>query len=648
VFAIAFALVVGRLSVLQVVEPGRYVAWGASQRTVTQVLPAERGAIVDRNGAELAISVPQRTVWVDPRLVRDRAGTVERLAAVLDLSDDDRATVAAGLADPERRFVYVARQIPDELADRVADLSLPGVFFLDESRRFFPSDDVGRAVLGSVDIDNHGVAGLEQQYEDVLAGRPGEVVLERDPDGRTIPFGHHEVHPAVRGDDLVLTLDRAMQYEAERQLVRQVLATGSQGGIAIVSRPSTGEILALANVTVPAPGEMPEPSSANVALVNVFDPGSVAKIVTVAAALEEGAATPQTVLQVPWFLQVYDHQFTDHDQHPVMPWTVGDIVTTSSNIGTIMLAQQVGSERFDDYLHRFGLGRPTGLGFPGESAGQMQGDPDTWCGTCLASQAIGQGISVTAVQMLAAMNVVANGGEYVAPRLVAATVDGDGTEHPAPRSARHRVVSEQTAAAVTDMLVEVVDDAEGTGTLAAIDGYTVAGKTGTARKPLPTGGYQDADGKYHYASTFAGFVPAEDPELSVLVVLDEPTNGYFASEVAAPLFSSLARYALRRFDVPPSAPVTGAVPPATETTETADPFAVPTLPGYVRAAPAVAPAPPSTTTGPTLDTTATGTTGTTATTATTATAAPPDPTAGAPPATTAPPTTAPPPPTTAP
>ncbi|HEX8580767.1 MAG TPA: penicillin-binding protein 2, partial [Acidimicrobiales bacterium] len=476
-FALAFAAVVGRLGVLQVIEPGRYVAWGASQRTVTRVLPAERGAILDRTGAELAISVPQTTVWADPRLVRDPIGTAARLAAALDLDDDARAELSARLSDPDRRFAYVARQVSDEVAARVRGLSLPGVYFLEESRRFFPSGDVGRSVLGSVDIDNRGVAGLEEQYEDVLAGRPGELVLERDPDGRTIPFGHHEVRPAERGDDLVLTLDRAMQYETERQLVDQVLATGSKGGIAVVTRPATGEILALANVTVPAPGEWPEPSSANAALVNVFDPGSVAKIVTVAAALEEEVATRDTVLQVPWFLQVYDHRFTDHDQHPVMAWSVGDIVATSSNIGTIMLAQSLGAERFDDYLHRFGLGRPTGLGFPGESAGQMQGDPEDWCGTCLASQAIGQGISVTAVQVLAAMNVIANGGEYVAPRLVAATVDDEGVEHPAARPVTRRVLRPETAAAMTDMLVQVVDDAEGTGTLAAIDGYTVAGKT---------------------------------------------------------------------------------------------------------------------------------------------------------------------------
>jgi cell division protein FtsI (penicillin-binding protein 3) len=282
------------------------------------------------------------------------------------------------------------------------------------------------------------------------------------------------------------------------------------------------------------------------AVTNVFEPGSVNKVITVAGALEEGLVNPDTVFDVPDHLQVSVHRFSDHDPHPPERWSVTDIMQHSSNVGTIMIAQQLGKDRIDQYLRMFGFGEKTGLGFPGEPRGLLL-DPADWAGTSIGSIPIGQGISVTALQMLLAYNTIANGGIHVAPQLVHATVGPDGTEAPAEPAERRRVVSERTAAQVNHMLAKVVSD--GTGTAAAIDGYTVAGKTGTARKPAENArGYEPGA----YIATFAGYVPAENPELAIIVSIDEPRGGlYTAGTVAAPVFSRLAQYGLRLFRIPP-------------------------------------------------------------------------------------------------
>lgn len=556
VFVLLFCAVVVRLSQLQVTDRGRLEALGESQVVRTVPLPADRGSVLDRNGFDLALSLPRSTVWADPRYVEDPAATAAALAPVLGV---DAGDLTARLSR-EAHFVYLARQVDQAVADRVTELGLAGVHLLDEPARFAPNGDVARAVIGSVNVDGVGRAGLELRYDDVLAGEPGELVVERDPDGRTIPQGDRELVPSVAGDDLVLTIDRSMQFAAEQALVRQVEVAGARGAMAIVQNSQTGEIYAMANVTRSGPeGDGPPvPGGANAALTSVFEPGSVNKVITVAAALEEGLVSPTTLLTVPDHLQVSDHTFRDHDPHPTAQWNPVDILATSSNIGTIMLGQQLGKARLDAYLRDFGFGTSTALDFPGESAGLLL-DVDEWSGTSIGSIPLGQGIAVTAMQMLGAYNVIANGGEYVEPRLVAATVDGDGVRHEVAPSDRRRVVSEQTARQVRDMLVAVVD--AGTGTLAQIDGYAVAGKTGTARKPQPNGGYEDAAGNYHYVSSFAGFAPAQDPQLSIIVVVDEPSNGYFASQVAAPVFAELARFGLRQFRIPPPAvPYRSSVP----------------------------------------------------------------------------------------
>ena len=538
-------MVVGRLAQLQLLNGGRYAALGASQRVRPVVLPAERGSVFDRDGADLALSVPQHTVWADPRLISDPQREADALAPVLNL---DRNTLLRALTTPDKAFVYLARQVDDATTQKVKDLKLDGIEVLAESKRFNPSGDLARGVLGSVNLDNLGRAGLEQQYDGALTGTPGQLVLEQDPSGRTIAEGEHRLTPAQPGNDLVLTLDTAMQFETERALNDQVVKMGAKGGIAIVSNPKTGEILAMANVDRPDGKGTPYVSTNNRALTTVFEPGSASKVITMAAALEEGVVQADSTLTVPDHLRVADGDFSDHDPHPTETMSLTDILANSSNIGTIMLGQKLGAERIDSYQRKFGFGQHTSLAFPNESAGLML-PLRNWSGTSIATIPIGQGVAVTALQMLQAFNVIADAGVYVDPKLVLATIGKDGTRHATDASASRRVVSTQTAAQVRDMMEQVV--ISGTGKEAAIDGYTVAGKTGTARKPQPSGGYFDAAGHIQYEATFAGFVPAEDPQLSVIVVLDEPSATIYASGATAPVFSRIASYALRRFHVPP-------------------------------------------------------------------------------------------------
>lgn len=547
-----------RVAQLQAVSPDRLVAFGEDQRIVEVPLPAPRGTLLDRNGEPLALSVNRPTVWVDPREVLAPAATANALGPVLQI-DVDQLT---DLLTTEGGFAYLARQIDPETADAVVDLGLAGIHVMDEPARVNPAVGLAPSLLGQVDIDHNGISGIEERYDARLQGRPGELVVERDLEGNTIASGDRRQVAPVRGQDLTLTIDRTLQHLAEEALVDQVAAVGARGGMAVISEPSTGDVLAMANVEADAGGASAGPgpavSSNNAAVTSVFEPGSVSKIITIAGALEDGVVTPDDQFDVPSVVYVDDVEFADVHDHGTSRYSVTDILTESSNVGTIMVAGELGEERLDHYVRAFGFGAPTGLGLGGESAGLLLPLED-WTATSLSTIALGQGISVTALQTAAAVNVVANGGTLVAPRVVGATVDDAGTSRPVEPSEARRVVSEQTARQMAAMMTSVVD--EGTGSSAAIAGYPVAGKTGTARKPLESGGYEDADGNYRYVATFAGFVPANRPALSVTVVIDEPTTDIYGGTVAAPVFRRLAEEGLRRLGVAPPAEITNVVAP---------------------------------------------------------------------------------------
>ena len=540
---LSFVALGGRLVQLQALSPDIYAEVGERQLVHTMQLPAARGAIFDRSGRELALSIRQSTVWANPREVLDPQGDAARLAPVLSV---DAALIQDRLSR-DAAFVYLARTVPDAVAAQVEALKIPGVHLVDEPKRFTPAGELASPVIGKVGTDNVGLSGIELQFDKTLAGRPGRQVVEQDPSGTELPGGVRQFVPAERGDDLVLTIDRPLQFEAERSLATMITNAGADGGVAIVMESRSGEILALADLTADPEGGPPLPSPKATALTNVYEPGSINKLITIASALQEDLVRPADKLLVPDTIRVADHTFSEHDPHGPIEWSITDIMAQSSNVGSIMLGQKLGKHRLDTYLRKFGFGTKTGLGFPGESAGLML-DPKRWSGTSLPTIAIGQGIAVSAMQMLAAYNTVANGGEYVAPKLIKATLDERGRERPTPPSTRRRVVSERTADQVTAMLGEVVR--VGTGIRAHIDGYTVAGKTGTARKPLEGArGYKAGA----YVSSFAGFVPSERPALSAIVMLDEPTPIY-GGLVAAPVFADMMRYGLRQYRIPPPPP----------------------------------------------------------------------------------------------
>lgn len=544
-FGLLFLVVVVRLADVQVLRSDRFVSYGETQRIEPITLPASRGTIFDRNGNDLAISIPRQSVFADPRLVTKPEVAARRLARVLDV---DAKELAAKL-DSDRQFVYLARRVTDEQAERVERLDIEGVDLLEEPARLNPGGELAASLLGSVNVDNTGLSGLELHYDEALSGTAGELIREVDPEGNTIPAGRQHVDAAERGDDLVLTLDRGLQHEVERILADQVQATGAQAGTVIVSQPETGEILTLANLEADTETGKAVATGNNLAVTATYEPGSVNKIITMAAALQDDLVTPGTELQVGDSLQVANHVYTDAP-HPVEDYTVTRILSESSNVGTIQIAQRVGPARLHDYLRRFGFGAKTALDLPHEQGGQLL-HPDDWSGTSIGSIPIGQGISVTAMQMLYAYNTIANDGVYRPPSVVEAVVDAEGNREPVPPADGRRVVSPGTASEVRAMLAEAV--ADGTATAAAVDGFEVAGKTGTARQPQPTGGYVAKDGSIRHIATFAGFLPADDPKVSIIVVLDDPATSPYAGDVAAPPFAEIARNAVRLLRVPPAA-----------------------------------------------------------------------------------------------
>jgi cell division protein FtsI (penicillin-binding protein 3) len=542
VLSLGLSGVILRLTQVQAVSASQYEKLGAGQRIRKISLAAERGAIFDRNGADLALSVNQQTVWANPKVVTDPAGYAAKLAPVLGM---DQKVLADRLGQRSHAFVYLARKVDDSTAEAVQKLGLEGVDFVPESKRFYPSGTLAGPLLGHVGIDNDGLGGLEVQYDKKLAGKPGELVVEQDPQGRRIPQGYSRLEPATRGNDLILSLDQSLQFELERALVDAVGAATARGGLAIVADTRTGGILAMANVTGDGGGAARPsgPNEHNRAVTDVYEPGSTNKVITMAGALEDGLVTPETKFTVPDKLPMANAVFEDHEPHPPIPWSVTDILVNSSNVGTIMVGQKLGKNRLDHYLRAFGFGSRTGVGFPGEPAGLLL-DPENWYVTSMGTVPIGNGLAVSALQMLQVYTTVANGGLYRPPRLVEATIDADGVRHPVPMAEPRRAISPQTAGQLSTMLTKVVQ--EGTGTNAAVPGYLAGGKTGTARKPLE--GARGYSGQY--VASFVGYAPAQDPRLAAVVVLDEPTPIY-GGQVSAPVFARIMQYALRLDRIPP-------------------------------------------------------------------------------------------------
>ena len=548
VLALAMGAIVLRLSVLQVSQARAYRSYALDQRVHTVTLPASRGRVLDRSDEAMAISLPARDVYVDPRYVTEPWDEAQTISRILGLKVRDLVPQLTA----DTTFVYVARQVDLETAGRLERLHLAGIGFLPSSRRAYPAGPLAPQVLGFVGVDGVGLAGLELEYQSVLAGKPGERTQELGPSGQPIVGGIDAERLPAPGSDLVVTMDRDFQFQVQAALEEAVKANQAQGGTVIVMDPRTGDIYAMATYPWFDPKQFATAKPAtwrNRAVTDVFEPGSVNKVITAAATVQERSLPLDELLSVPWKMRVGD--FVIHDAHPhgVEQMTLGDVVAQSSNIGAVEVAERLGAPRLATYLSKFGLGQVTGIGFPGESAGMML-PLYLWSDTSLATMAYGQGIAVTPLQMISVYATIANGGVWVRPRLVRGTVDPQGAFHPAAPSPTRRVVSDATSQMVTRMLAYAVK--AGTGTAAQIPGFRVAGKTGTARIPKPTGGYY-AD---RYFASFIGYLPASDPKVVIAAILDRPTTVY-GGVAAAPLFQQVARYAIERLGIAPG----NAVPP---------------------------------------------------------------------------------------
>ena len=544
--AVVGTLLLGRLTVLQVINGPSLAAQAKDERSTTRVIHAMRGTITDANGHVLARSIRAVDVVADQKLIANPAATAAALAPLLRLPVEELEKTLTGT----RRFVYVKRTVDANVWARITALRLPGLFGYSTSTRVYPGKTLASNLLGFVGIDGKGLAGVELMADTDLAGRDGVARYERDPGGRPIPDTASRTVQPVRGTDIRLTIDRDIQWTAETELAAAVQKAKADYGTVVVMRPDTGDIVAQA--TVPSidsnnPRAADPALRGNRAVSDVYEPGSTSKMMTMAAVLDSGKATAVSKFSVPYSMSFGRRVLHDHDPHGLERMTLNGILAQSSNIGTYLAARLIGPEGLYRALKKFGIAEPTGLGFPGESRGVVP-SPANWSVTSFPTIAYGQGLSLNALQAASAYATIANDGVRMPPRLVAGTVDARGAFTAAPRKAGIRVVSSATARTLRQMLESVVE--KGTGTNAAVAGYRVAGKTGTASR------FDPQLNRYSgYVASFIGMLPADQPKLVIAVSIHNPRGAHFGGVIAAPVFAKVATFAVQEQRIPPgSAP----------------------------------------------------------------------------------------------
>ncbi|NML49615.1 penicillin-binding protein 2 [Streptomyces sp. R302] len=571
-----------RLLQVQAVDASAYAAKADRYRYQEYTLSAERGEITDRNGIALATSVDAYDITADPKLFTPEESKVrdapEQAAALLaPVLGREPAELAKKLRTPKSRYTLLARKQTPQVWNQIKDLKkvyaqkaqapggtgvnlLGGVLSEPSTKRVYPNGDLGAGILGFVNAEGRGAGGIESLLDPELAGKDGKIRFTAS-GGRQVPTAGSQGTPAVPGSDVELTIDRDIQWAAQQAISEQVRKSKADRGYVIVQDTRTGEVLAMAN----APGFDPNDLSAanaaamgNAALQDAYEPGSTSKVMSMAAVLEEGKAAADTHVTVPNRLHRGDRLFKDDIDHPTWYLTLNGVLAKSSNIGTILATGQLGKDQaesnriLDGYLRRFGIGSPTGLGFPGETAGILA-KPEDWSTSQQYTIPFGQGLSVNALQAASVYSTIANGGVRIEPTLVRGTKGPDGRFTPAEKPTENRVVGEQTAKTLAQMLESVVDDREGTGTKAAIPGYRVAGKTGTANRVDPELGRYKG-----YTASFAGFAPADQPRVTVYCAIQNPTKGsYFGGQICGPIYKKVMEFALKTLHVAP----TGSAPP---------------------------------------------------------------------------------------
>ncbi|MFE2722943.1 penicillin-binding transpeptidase domain-containing protein [Kitasatospora sp. NPDC059327] len=595
--SLVFSVFAGRLVQLQLLDSDALAADANTNRYLSIPITAERGSITSADGVALATTVDAYDITADPAMFTPAAAGVpdapEQAAALLaPILGQSKEKLAADLHTPKTRYKRLAAQQSPDVKNQISDLKsglekqansktcqaqkrllnksveeggrtrvdnecvnpLAGVFNRDTQKRVYPSDGLAANLVGFVNAEGEGAGGLEQQYQKQLAGKEGHSSYAQA-GGRLVPTAGGSLDPAVPGTDLRLTINRDIQWAAQRAITDQVANAGAEKGYVIVQDVRNGQVLAMATSPGFNPNDLSTARSSqlgNPALQDAYEPGSTAKLMTMAAVLDTGKATWDTKVTVPYPLVRGDVAFKDDIPHDTWYLTLAGVLAKSSNIGTIEAAQTLGATQpeankvLNDYLRRFGIGQSTGLGFPGETPGILD-KPEDWKASKQYTIPFGQGLSVNALQATSVFSTIANGGVRVAPSVVQGTTAPDGRFTPAEPGARSRVVGEQTARTLTEMLESVVSDEQGTGGKAAIPGYRVAGKTGTANRVDPkTGGYRG------YTASFIGFAPADAPRVTVSCVIQDPVNGHFGGQLCGPVFKQVMEFTLKTLQVPPS------------------------------------------------------------------------------------------------
>ncbi|MBJ7348017.1 MAG: penicillin-binding protein 2, partial [Thermoleophilaceae bacterium] len=554
VFVLLFGAALLRTAQVTVVQGASLKQRALGQQMGTQTLPAPRGAILDRNGAQLAVSTDAADISATPYLVKEPRSVALALAPLLDVEADK---LALKLSDRSQGFVYLKRGLDGNAAEKLrkaiikaradhrADdkaLSLDGIDVVQTSERAYPQRTLAAQMLGFVGTDGDGLSGLEYAFEKQLHGTDGERRVVKD--ARGDPIQTVEAKRVRPGTDVELTLDSQLQLKTEAVLAEVGQKFRPKGATAVVMDPRTGEVLALANwprVDANDPTSAPDYARQNRAIGFTYEPGSTFKAITVAGAVQEKVVTPDTTFDLPPTLQVQDRIIKESHPRGPVSLTVSQILAQSSNVGSVKIGQALGEDHFDKWVHRFGFGSPTGVDLQGEERGIVPRRAD-YSGSSIGNLPIGQGLAVTPMQMATAYSAIANGGTLRPPRVVR-SIGGKAEVRPAG----HRVISQRTAASLRKMLKGVVGPG-GTASEAAIPGYDLAGKTGTAQKPDEYGGYS----KSKFVGSFIGFAPANRPRLLVAVMVDEPQGQYYGGLVAAPAFQQILNFALPYYKIPPS------------------------------------------------------------------------------------------------
>lgn len=544
-FVLLFALTVCRAFYLQVINRDYLLKLADRQHQKVIPLTPARGTIYDTNGAALAVSVEMDSCYAEPKSIADLRTAAARLAPVLEMPQE---TVFRRLQG-NRNFVWLKRRLTPDVAKRVHELDIEGIGFVKETKRYYPNSEVASHVIGFTGLDPEGLEGIERRYDSTILGGTGYLVTERDALGRNVALKGTVVQNGAMGHNVTLTLDKNIQYIAEKELAKAVTNSGAKAGTAIVMDPNTGRVLAMSNFptyNLNSHGDYASSVWRNRAVADSYEPGSTFKTFLIAAALEEKLVRPGDGINCEGGSYAIGGR-TIHDTHKYGRLSVAEILKYSSNIGVAKIGSKLGASRLYSYLKNFGIGEKSGIDLPGETSGTLR-QWSQWYGIDLATISFGQGVTASSVQLTAAFSAIANGGVLMKPYLVEKITDSDGnvvtTFGP---QARRRVVSPETAKSVASMLEGVAADG-GTGTNASVEGYRVAGKTGTAQKVDPiTKGYSASK----RTASFIGFVPARKPRLTILVMIDEPKTSPYGGVVAAPAFSAIALQSLCYLKVPP-------------------------------------------------------------------------------------------------